>query len=1208
MPGPHLGKLLIVDDEIELLNSLAEKLTKQGFETVKFSSPREALQCLETRNFDLLLTDLMMPEMDGISLLQAARRLDPYLAGVVMTGQATVQTAIDALKLGALDYILKPFTIATILPALARALETRRLRLENIQLRETLGIYELCNAIAFTLDYQTLLNKIVDAAMQQCEAEEASIMLVADKDNSELFVATVRGEGRGHLLGERVPLGLGIAGWVAIHREPVTVLGEVVDSRFAPIQPRPDIRCAISIPMMVGGQLVGVLNVSSTTRRHPYTMGQVKALGILANTGAAALKSSKLHVEVQKAEEQYRSIFENATEGILQSTPEGQVIIANPAVARMLGYDSPEDFQRGVRNIGIQVYHRIQDRSEIVRRMETEGRIKDIELQMVRKDGAKIWVSLNGRVVRDTLGNIVRYESTIGDITRRKLAERRSAAEHNVARILASASSVAEALSRTLQTVSEALEWEWCCVWRIDDEDQVLHCSELWYPPDGWDEFGSYCRTATFTRLEGLPGRAWALRQPVWIPDITREADFLGASQAVKAGYRSAVAIPILADSVILGVVQFFGREVREPDPLLLTTLIAIGNQLGQYIERRRIEEERDRFFELSVDLLCIAGFDGKFRIINSAWTATLGWLPEEFVTRPYIDFVHPEDRAATLAEAERLAATGGCTLSFDNRYRCKDGSYRWLSWRAVTDLSRKSIYASARDTTEMRRTEQKIRSILESAPDAMIIANAVGEITLVNNQTEAMFGYGREEILGKQIEMLMPERYRERHVSHREQFIHNPRIRRMGAALELFGQRKDGGEFPVEISLSPLETEEDVLTVSAVRDVTQSKSLEKQLRQAQKMDAIGKLAGGVAHDFNNLLTIISGYSDMLLQSLDDSDPNRELVAEIYHAGERSAGLTRQLLAFSRQQILTLKVLDLNKIVADAEKMLRRLIGENIRLSTSLSAGLWPIRADAGQIEQILLNLAVNARDAMADGGRLTMETQNVVLDQTYAESRADVSPGQYVLLAVSDTGCGMSPEVMARIFEPFFTTKEPGKGTGLGLATVHGIVKQSAGHIGVYSEVGIGTTFKIYLPRAEGSNSGTHDWPRTRKPDRGIETILLVEDEDRVRAFSKHILVGCGYRVLEAVDGEQAIEVATKYADHVHLLITDVIMPKAGGRAVANGVAKLKPGIRVLFVSGYTDDSVVRHGVLEEGVNFLQKPFSPASLAQKVREVLDMT
>jgi signal transduction histidine kinase len=382
----------------------------------------------------------------------------------------------------------------------------------------------------------------------------------------------------------------------------------------------------------------------------------------------------------------------------------------------------------------------------------------------------------------------------------------------------------------------------------------------------------------------------------------------------------------------------------------------------------------------------------------------------------------------------------------------------------------------------------------------------------------------------------------------------------------------------------------------------------EEQLRQAQKMEAIGQLAGGVAHDFNNLLTIISGYSDLLLNGiLGPKDAGREAVEEIRKAADRAAALTRQLLAFSRRQVLAPQVLVLNSIVQDMDKMLRRLIGEDIQLTSHLAADLGSVKADPGQIEQVLLNLAVNARDAMPRGGSLTIETANVTLDENYCRTHPDVQPGPFVMMAVTDTGCGMDAATLSRIFEPFFTTKGPGKGTGLGLATVYGIVKQSGGSIYVYSEVGRGTSFKVYLPRLEAA--AVADVPVVVAPTQqvgGQETLLVVEDDEAVRALTRTVLRSNSYDVIEAVDADEALRWVEEHKEPIHLLVTDVVMPGMSGRELAERLKQLRPEMKVLFVSGYTDDAVVRHGLLEAEVAFLQKPFTPNALARKVREVLD--
>jgi PAS domain S-box-containing protein len=507
-----------------------------------------------------------------------------------------------------------------------------------------------------------------------------------------------------------------------------------------------------------------------------------------------------------------------------------------------------------------------------------------------------------------------------------------------------------------------------------------------------------------------------------------------------------------------------------------------------------------------------------------------------------------------------------------------------------------------------LRQSEATTRAIVESAIDCIISIDNEGRITEFNPAAVRTFGYAREAVMGQDLaEKIIPASFRDSHRQGLLRYGATGEGRVLGKRIEITAMRADGTVFPVELAVNAVSQEGPTRFTASLRDLTERKLLEDQLRQAQKMEAVGQLAGGVAHDFNNLLTIIIGYSDVLLTDETVAAPQRaDMLRQIHKAAEKAALLTRQLLAFSRKQILEPRILNLNDVVSDMEKMLRRLIGEDITVRTSLSADLSQISADAGQIEQVIMNLAVNARDAMPSGGELCIETQNTELDSSYADSHVEVKPGRYVMLAISDSGCGMDEATRARIFEPFFTTKEQGKGTGLGLATVYGIIKQSGAFIWVYSEPGQGTTFKIYFPMVEQSGERRHRGSDRHQPLRGNETILLVEDDAGVRALSRNILEMFGYTVLEAADPAEAVRICESYSGHIDALLTDVVMPHMNGRRLSELLQPQRPEMKVLFMSGYTDDAVVRQGVLQAGVNFVQKPFTPVALAGKVREVLD--
>ena len=506
-----------------------------------------------------------------------------------------------------------------------------------------------------------------------------------------------------------------------------------------------------------------------------------------------------------------------------------------------------------------------------------------------------------------------------------------------------------------------------------------------------------------------------------------------------------------------------------------------------------------------------------------------------------------------------------------------------------------------------LRTSEARFSRLAESGVIGIAIADVQGNILDANETYLKMLGYSRDELLHGAIRW--PDLLGDRSLEQ---------LRTGGVAppWETEAFRKDGGRVPILVGVAMLEYPQ---CIAFIADLTERKQAEvgrrraeealceseRQLRQAQKMEAVGRLAGGVAHDFNNVLSVILSYGEVLLGDMMPGDPLRADVEEIRKAASRAAGLTRQLLLFSRQQVAEPKVLDLREVLASMEKMVQRILGADVDLVLVTAKSAGRVRADPSHVEQVILNLVVNARDAMPMGGKLTIETENVVLDEGYAQEHLPAKAGPYVMMAVSDTGTGMDRETQARIFEPFFTTKEKGKGTGLGLSTVFGVVQQSGGNIWVYSEPGRGTTFKVYLPRvdAELDVVGPHPAPATL---RGTETILLVEDEDQVRTIVQSILRRQGYRVMAAADGGEALLLCEGHPEAIDLLLTDVVMPHMSGPELARRLVAARPAMKVVCMSGYTDDTVVRHGVLEAGVAFLQKPITPTSLARKIREVLD--
>ncbi|HSZ18448.1 MAG TPA: PAS domain S-box protein [Candidatus Acidoferrum sp.] len=632
--------------------------------------------------------------------------------------------------------------------------------------------------------------------------------------------------------------------------------------------------------------------------------------------------------------------------------------------------------------------------------------------------------------------------------------------------------------------------------------------------------------------------------------------------------------------------------------------------------ERKRSEERLyllSQIVERSPEMIGLGDPDGHITYANRAFLKAFGYSEEEILGKHFSCTFSPTNPAALMAEiakGETKYLEGDGWQGECLRIR-RDGKEFpvLLSRGAIRNLEGRAVgtFGVSRDITERKREEEDIRrlaAIVESSFDAIMSTTLEGSVLTWNSGAERIYGYSAAEIIGRNIGIVVPAE------QHDEVSGVLGKVKQ-GEKLEQFettAVRKDGKVIHILLTASPIKDASGrIVGISdIVRDISDDKRMEQMFRQAQKMEAVGRLAGGVAHDFNNLLGVIIGYTETLLDRIGHDAELRGQAEQIGKAANRAAALTRQLLAFSRQQVLEPKILNLDIVVAEVEKMLHRLIGEDIEILTLLNSSPGSVKADQGQMEQVIMNLAVNARDAMPQGGKLIIETSNVEAGEEYAQSHQPFLAGWYILLTVSDTGTGMDQETKSHLFEPFFTTKELGRGTGLGLATVYGVVKQSGGYIWAYSEPGHGSVFKIYLPRVDQAALKIRASGESVQLLRGTETVLLVEDEQSLRALTRDLLERSDYKVLEASSGDHALEVAERHGGPIHLLLTDVVMPGMNGAALAANLAPLHPEMKVLFMSGYTGGFATQIGLLGAGATVLQKPFSRDALLRKLREVLE--
>ena len=918
------------------------------------------------------------------------------------------------------------------------------------------------------------------------------------------------------------------------------------------------------------------------THRHVRSSGEIsfdeKGIPIrIVATLHDITELKKIELESRKSEELFRSLYENSTIGIYRTTPEGKILLANPAAIRMLGFKSFKELSK--RNLEKSGYEPSYSRLDFKDRFETSDTVIGLESAWTKKDGKTIYVRESAKVIRDKNNKILHFDGTFEDITASKEAEQKlQSSEARMRHLLTSTSSVVYSL-------------------QMEGHKRV----PVWVG-DNIIQFG-YMMTEV-------------MKKNWWIDNVHPDDYEKAISSMNKLIENQHTVIEHRFKHKNGHFIWLRDEMVFIPDKKKITG----GEIIGSWIDitkRKTVEEalkQSEESYRLLVENLTDSVFSldekGIIRYISPAGKHILGEDVGKIINRPLSEFVYPEDLAEWKLKFKKIVS--GDSGTCDYRIVTKNNDIRYIrsSCRPVyTNNHLTSITGIMTDITVQKRNEEEINKLslaVEQSPSSVIITDINGNIEYVNQKLTQVVGYSREELIGEN-----PRIFKSGHMANNVyEELWSTILSGRNWHGELKNKRKDGSLILEDVIISPIKNDKGAIThfVGLREDVTKQRMLEEQLRQSQKMEAIGHLAGGVAHDFNNLLTVISGYSDLILRDLPKDHKYFEKLYQVKLSGQRAEGLTRQLLAFSRKQIMKPVVLDINSLISEMEKMLRRIIGEDIDLMTVFAKDLLRVKADPGQIEQVILNLVVNSRDAMPNGGKLIIETQNIYLDNEYVSYHPEAKAGMHIMISVSDTGCGMSKEIQSQIFEPFFSTKEKGKGTGLGLSTVYGIVMQSGGHIDMYSEPNAQTAFNIYLPSVK-KNTLTKKEQADLDIDQGRnETILIVEDEETVRQFILAVLNKYNFNVLVSRNSNDAIKIAKTHKKKIHMLLTDVIMPGMSGKVLSEEIIQILPKIKIIFMSGYTDDAIVQHGVLEDGINFIQKPFTPQLLIKVIKEVLGQT
>ncbi len=787
-----IGRVMVVDDEVELMTALCEMLTGQGYETAGFLSGRKALKVLRNQEFDLLVTDLMMPEMSGIELIRAGLEIDPNLIGIIMTGHGTVKTAVEAMKTGAFDYILKPFKLDILFPLLSRAMQVRSLRMENMQLQETVAFHELGKAIAFSSDLNSILNKVADAALQQCSADEVSIMLPT-RDGKELYIAVVRGE-HVEYIGARTPIEQGIAGWVARNRESIVLRGEVNDPRMAPIRPRADIHTAVSMPMLSAGNLVGVLNVNITRSHRQFTLGQLKALGILVSIISPILEKTWLHIRISEAEEKYRSIFENAIEGIFQRSPDGRLVSANPAFARTFGYDSSEDIMTNVTDFVHQVYVDPDRGAAFARLIDTTGRVRNFEYQAHRKDGSRAWISVNAHTVRDENGVLLYYQGMSEDVTERKLSESRLKLSKEILETLNRPNDIVKLIEDILGLLKEHAGVEAVGIRLKEGEDYPYYVANgflagfletenrlcvrgdagaITHDAQGHPLLECLCgdvlsgRTDPSLTFFTEGGSFWTNSTTDLMASTSNERQTFTRNRCNSEGYESLALIPLRSRGEIIGLLQLNDsrRNAFTPDRILFFE--GIGTSIGIAVSRlrsvaalRESEEKYRLHFENVTDVIFSIDTKATMLSITPSIERRLGYRPEEMIGRSIDELdMLPKGFLEEAYSDSQLVLTGDSIPSKLYKLTAKDGARRFFEISAaplIREGKTEAIICVARDITERKQAEEwllrersMVDRIMKTSPAGITVANLDGRIVFANQRAQEILGLTADKITG---------------------------------------------------------------------------------------------------------------------------------------------------------------------------------------------------------------------------------------------------------------------------------------------------------------------------------------------------------------------------------------------------------------------------------------------------------------------------